>query len=413
MAQSFWRGFGALLRRASPRADAGASVNNASVLAAMRAAIGGGVDEKTALGVAAFNRCVELVTGAVAVLPLDVFERRGGTRRALDDHPVAEVLQRRPNAWQTPSEFRRLLMAHVLLRGDGMAMKVTSGGKVIALLPMNPDRCDVVQRDDGKIEYRYMTTRGERVTLAREDVFHVRAFSLDGLRGLSVLARARGPLAFSRATETHGTALFQNKAQIAQAFKHPGAMSDAAYARFKRDVDELRGAENAGKSLILEEGMDSKEIQMTSTDAQWLESRKDNRAEIYMSFGVPPHLAGDTEKSTSFGSGIGDQNIGFLQYTMDPHFVAWEEAIRRDLLDAPGDRRVYAKFNRNAFLRVDVEKRYRAYQIALQWGFASPDEVRALEDWNPRPDGLGGVYYDPPNTAGGTKEQGHEPQQSA
>jgi len=143
----------------------------------------------------------------------------------------------------------------------------------------------------------------------------------------------------------------------------------------------------------LEQGMDYARIAMTAEDAQWIESRKFSRSDIAMFFGVPPHKTGDTEKSTSWGTGIEQQSIGFVAYTLEDHLTMWEEALDRDLIGA--DDLLYARFNRAALVKGDIRARWEAYVKGLQWGVWSPNEIRTLEDQNPR-DG-GDVYYPPPN----------------
>lgn len=113
-----------------------------------------------------------------------------------------------------------------------------------------------------------------------------------------------------------------------------------------------------------------------------------------MFFGVPPHMIGDTEKSTSWGTGIEQQSIGFVAYTLEDHLTTWEETIARDLVD-PGRDDLYARFNRAALVKGDIKARWEAYVKGLQWGVWSPNEIRTLEDENPREGG--DVYYPPPN----------------
>ena len=107
-------------------------------------------------------------------------------------------------------------------------------------------------------------------------------------------------------------------------------------------------------------------------------------------------MIGDTEKSTSWGTGIEQQSIGFVAYTLEDHLTMWEEAINRDLIGANDN--LYARFNRAALVKGDIKARWEAYVKGLQWGVYSPNEIRALEDQNPR-DG-GDIFYPPPNTAG-------------
>src|SRR5690606_21871190 len=109
--------------------------------------------------------------------------------------------------------------------------------------------------------------------------------------------------------------------------------------------------ENAGGDLVLEEDMKVDKLGMSAVDVQWVESRKLSRTDIFMFFGLPPHMAGDTEKSTSWGTGIETQQQGFLAFTLEDHLVMWEEGITVDLTPDGSD--LYAKFNRSALVKAD------------------------------------------------------------
>ena len=196
------------------------------------------------------------------------------------------------------------------------------------------------------------------------------------------------------AMEDHGATTFRNGARVSGVLRHPQKLGPEAVANLKAGLEAFRaGGDQEGKHLILEEGMDYARIAMTAEDAQWIESRKFSRSDIAMFFGVPPHMIGDTEKSTSWGTGIEQQSIGFVAYTLEDHLTMWEEALDRDLIGA--DDLLYARFNRAALVKGDIRARWEAYVKGLQWGVWSPNEIRTLEDQNPR-DG-GDVYYPPPN----------------
>lgn len=356
------------------------------------------VTPDTAMRVAAVYASIRIIAGAVATLPLHIKRRVDArTREDASDTPIWTVLRRRPNRWQTPSQFRRMLQAHLLLRGNAYAMIVRSRGDVQELIPLHPDRVDVKQRHDLALEYLYTRQDGRRIQLAQEEVFHLVGLTLDGIRGVSPITYARETIGLSLAMEDHGAATFRNGARVSGVLKHPNKLGPEAIANLKAGLEEFRsGGEQEGKNLILEEGMDYARIAMTAEDAQWIESRKFSRSDIAMFFGVPPHMIGDTEKSTSWGTGIEQQSIGFVAYTLEDHLTMWEEAINRDLVGA--DDTLYARFNRAALVKGDIKARWEAYVKGLQWGVWSPNEIRALEDENPREGG--DVFYPPPNTAG-------------
>ncbi|WPM81617.1 phage portal protein [Brucella pseudintermedia] len=365
------------------------------------------VTPNSAMRVAAVYACVRIISGAVATLPLHIKRRVDErTRQDASDTPIWTVLRRRPNRWQTPSQFRRMLQAHLLLRGNAYAMIVRSRGLVQELIPLHPDRVEVRQTDDLALEYIYTRQDGRRIRLRQDEVFHLVGLTLDGVHGVSAIAYARETIGLSLAMEDHGATTFRNGARVSGVLKHPNKLGPEAVANLKAGLEEFRsGGEQEGKNLILEEGMDYARIAMTAEDAQWIESRKFSRTDIAMFFGVPPHMIGDTEKSTSWGTGIEQQSIGFVAWTLEDHLTMWEEAINRDLIGAEDD--LYARFNRAALVKGDIKARWEAYVKGLQWGVYSPNEIRALEDQNPR-DG-GDVFYPPPNTAGVPANDHHEP----
>lgn len=366
--------------------------------ASMGTGSGVSVTPTTAMRVAAVYACVRLISGAQANLPLHIKERISSkVREDRPDHPLWSVLRRRPNTWQTPSQFRRMMQTHLLLRGNAFAMIVRSRGQVVALIPLDPDRMKVDQNDDMSLKYEYRRRDGSIVRLAQSDVMHLTGLTLDGVNGVSAITYARETIGLSLAQDAHGATTFKNSARPSIVMKHPGKLGKEGQENLRASLDAYRaGGESEGKALILEEGMETSPLSMTAEDAQWIEARKFSRTDIAMFFGVPPHMIGDTEKSTSWGSGIEQQSIGFVTYTLEDHLTTWEETINRDLISEP---EIYARFNRKALVRGDIKTRQGFYVSMMQWGVYSPNEVRALEDENPR-DG-GDIYYDPPNTAGG------------
>ncbi len=348
--------------------------------------------------------CVRVISGAVATMPLHLKRKKpDGTREDADDLELSKILRRRPNHWQTPSMFRRMMQSHLLLRGNAYALKAVSRGRIQALYPMHPDRVTVDQLPDLSLRYTYSHPNGRRLELEQREVFHLVGLTFDGFRGVTPITYARETLGLALAQDQHGASTFKNGARISHVLSHPSKLGKEGLAFLQESLNNYRaGGESEGKSLILEEGMKIEPLSMTSADAQWIESRKLSRSDIAMFFGVPPHMIGDTEKSTSWGTGIEQQSNGFVAYVLEDHLTMWEEAIARDLIT---DDAVYARFNRAALVRGDLKARMDSYSIGLQWGIYNPDECRALEDLNPRPDGTGQKFYDPPNTAGGTKKE--------
>lgn len=364
------------------------------------------ITETSAMRVAAAWRCVNIISGTVGTVPLDLIRRVSETeRQPARGHPLRKVLTVKPNQWQTPSEFRRLMQAHLLLRGNAYALKVKVGRDVVALVPIHPDKVLVEQLDDMTMEYRVTLKGGAQRLYTGKDIFHLRGMSLDGAKGMSVLSHMRESLGLALTAETAGAKLMKNGQFVGGTLNHPAQLSPEAYSRLKASVaDRYGGADNAGKLMILEEGMSFAPTSLSATDMQFLEQRDFQRYDIAMFFGVPPHMLGATEKQTSWGSGIEQQGIGFVTYTLNDWLKTWEEAIKRDLIDEREWETLDARFFTQGLMRGDVKARTAYYIAMLQWGVFSPNKVLALEDENPREGG--DIYYDPPNTAG-TSQLGH------
>ena len=373
---------------------------------------GARVTTETAMRVAAVFACVRIISGAVANLPLHI-KRRVDNRNREDasDSDIWHLLRRKPNRWQTPSQFKRLMQINLLLRGNAYAYISRSRGIIREIIPLDPDRVICKQNDDLSLTYRYSTKNGKITEFTQHEIMHIVGLSLNGYTGVSVIRYARETIGLSLSMENHGASTFKNGARMSGVLYSPNKLGKEAQSNLKSSLDTFRtGGENENKALILEEGMKYEPISMTAEDAQWIEARQFSRTDIAMFFGVPPHMLGDTQKTTSWGSGIEQQSTGFVTYTLEDHLTAWEETINRDLI-AESD--IYARFNRAALVKGDIKTRWEAYVKGMQWGVYSPNEVRALEDMNPRPDG--DIYYPPPNMSGTEplERESDEPAQTA
>lgn len=379
----------------------------------MQAISGAAVNETTAMRVAAAWRSVNIISGTIGSLPLDLIVRVSeNERRPAIGHPLRRVLTVKPNQWQTPTEFLRMMQAHLLLRGNAYALKVMAGRNVLALIPLHPDRVLVEQNRDYSITYRVTLKDGQYLILGQADIFHLRGMSFDGVKGLSVLSHMRESLGLALTSERAGAELMRNGQLVGGVMKHPGRLSPEAFERLKASMESRRsGGIDAGSTMILEEGMDLQPVSMTARDLQFLEQRDFQRYDIAMFFGVPPHMLGATEKTTSWGSGIEQQGIGFVTYTLNDWIKVWEDAIKRDLIPEREWDTHDARFFTQGLMRGDAKARWEAHTKALQWGVMSPNEVRALEDMNPREGG--DTYYQPPNASGNTEGPNDELEETA
>lgn len=337
-------------------------------------------------------RCLDLICSAIAMLPLKLHRETadGGTEVAAG-HPVQRLLRRKPNAWQTPFEFKGLMQYRALTHDKGaVAMIVRSRGVPIALLPLNPDRVEI-EGDEFNPVYVYYRKSGGRVELRRDEVFHLRGLTFDGVNGISRVKKAAEAIAIALQAERATAALFKNGTFASGALTIPNELSAEAFERLKTSWNERHtGANNAGSTPLLEGGATYQAFAQTAKEAQGIESRRFQVEEILRTFGVPRPLA--MLDDTGWGTGIEQLSIGFVRFGLNPWFTAWQETIGRDLLtDAEDDHD--AKFNPGALLNGTMKDQYDAFAKASGAGGHKPwmtaNEIRKMIGIPAHPDGNG------------------------
>lgn len=377
----------------------------------LQSTAGAMVSESSAFGVPVVLTCVGLRSRSLASLPIKVYERKpDGTKQPAPYHDAARLLKK-PNGWQTWPELAGLLEAHRVLRGNAYAWRnwgrmPGSDGKlydaVMSLIPLHPDRM-TVEGDPlagGPRVYRYTTAKGEQILFEPREILHLRGLSTDGLVGRSVLQDMREPIGGAIAQSDHANGLWSNDATPRVILTHPKVLSSQAKDGIERAFADTYGRTGDKKRVaVLEEGMTLSPLSLTPEDGQFLETRKLTRAEIAGAFFVPPHMVGDVDRSTSWGTGIEQQQIGFVVFTMRPDLVVWEQRLTQDLIVQPPNQpdRFFIEFSAEGFMRGDAASRGAFYRIMREVGAYSANDIRALENMNPI-DG-GNVYLQPVNLA--------------
>jgi len=371
-------------------------LSDASLVEQLRSAVrsesGMAVTTETALRNPTVFRCVDLICGSVAMLPLNLHrETESGDLTKATGHPLQRVLRRRPNEWQTPFEFKGLMQYRALVHDKGaVALIVKARGRITELLPLNPDRIEVEVKDY-KAKYTYSRKTGGRIDLDPSEVLHLRGLTFDGVSGLSRVRKAAEAIAIAMAAERATANIFKNGTFASGALTIPGELSAEAFQRLKESWNSRHsGADNAGSTPLLEGGTKYEAFAMSARDAQSAEARRFQVEEILRVFGVPRPLA--MMDDTGWGSGIEQLSIGFVRYTLNPWFRAWEEAIDRSCLGANEDDYA-AKFNPAALLNGTMKDQYDAFAKASGAGGHKPwmtaNEIRKLLNQPRHPDGDG------------------------
>jgi len=349
------------------------------------------VSPESAMRIATVFACVRVLAETIASLPCRVYEQLpGGGAEEAPDHALYDLLYRRPNKRQTAFEFFEMLVGHLALRGNGVCIKVTSGGKVTDLVPVPPNRVRIEQFENQLLIYHLLKNDGTDMPLVSDDIFHIRGLCSDGYWGASPIAQAKDTFALARKVQRYGVSIFDSGGARRVLLKYPKPLSDQAYKRIKEDWERLYA--NNAKTALLEEGGDAALVGMNADEAQYLDTRRMSREEICGIFRVPPHMVADLSRATY--SNIDKQDLFFVKHTIRPWLKRIEGAISRDLL-GPG--KYFVKFNVDALLRGDIKTRTAAQQVQFTHGAITLNEWRAMENRNPIAGEIGDEHFVPNN----------------
>lgn len=340
-------------------------------------------------------RACDLIGGTIAMVPLIMMERSDATGliREAVDHPLYNLLRYQPNPWQTAHEFKQLMQGWLLLHGNAYAQISRTMGRVSALIPVDPRRVSV-ETDGGMfpVRYRLTDTRSQSVTLEPRDMLHLRGFSVDADKGVSRIRMAGDVINIAREQMDAASNIYRNGVIAGVALRHPERISEEAAKRLSESFAAgYAGARNAGKTIVLEEGMSREFPPATAQTAQIAETRPQLIEAIGRIFGVPRPLM--QMDDTSWGSGIEQLAMLFVRFGLAPWFSVWEQAITRALQPISERGVFYPDFDERELLRGTMKDQAEFLARALGSGghrpWISANEARDHSGLGRHPDGEG------------------------
>jgi HK97 family phage portal protein len=360
-------------------------------------ASGVAVNDQTAMQLIAVQACVRILASAIARLPLRAMVTRDGIQVPVPSAPaiVADPFGGAASArWPTRRAGLKQLAASLLLRGNGYAM-VTARDYLLRptrVMVLHPDVVRVTVADDGGRDYEVNRIKVDDPA----DMLHVTGMCMPGAAtGISPIAYARQAIGLGMAAETYGAGYFGRGAHMTGIITTDADLDKAKARQLKQGFEASHGGlANAHAVGVLSGGAKWTPISVSPEDAQFLGTRAAASLDVAMLYGIPPHMLGQVDRTTSWGTGIEQQALGFRVWTLDDWLGTIEDAWTAML-----PRGQAAAFDTAELERTDTAGRWAYYQIARNIAGMTPDEIRARENMPPLPDGQGGDPFAPLNSA--------------
>lgn len=326
----------------------------------------------------AVYRATALISQTIGWLPWSVLR----DMRQEWGHPVHYLLHSRPCKEMSAMCFKETMVRDALLWGNAYAeIEFSRNGMPRALWRLLPSRMQIFRSEENlDIYYRYFAIDGRVFELPQSRIFHLKGLG-DGLIGDSIVGYAAKSIAAGLASEDTNNKLMENQLVPSGIITHPGKLSADAAERLKTQfAKKYSGRDNAGKPILMEEGMRFEPVTVKPEDAQFLESRRFGIEEIARWFGVPPHKLGDLERATF--SNIEHQSLEFVTDALMPWVKKLEEEADYKLLRGSVDG-YYTKIDVRGLLRGDNKSRMEYYKGGVTNGIFSINDCRAWEDLPP------------------------------
>lgn len=349
------------------------------------AASGAEVTPDTAWQCTAILRCILVLAGTAAQLPLKVYRRVDSGKEPAPEHPVARVL-RFPNPEWTSYELRERMMVDALVYGSPYCQLILNGkGEVVEIWPLEASKI-TVERPVKRGPRQYVYQDGiEKLTLGEFEMLIAPLLS-NGLKGRSLLDLAREAIGLSLTAQEFAARFFANDATPRLVIKTAQDVGPEKQKQFLEAWNARHGGvKNAHGVGFIKGAEDVKVLETDLAKLQLTEARRLQVEEVCRIFGVPPHLVFALDRATN--NNIEHQGIDYVTHSANPWLKRFEERLNLSLFGTRERDRYFCEFDVNGLMRGDYQSRTEGYARGIANGWLMPNEARAAENLNPVPGG--------------------------
>ena len=329
------------------------------------------ISKKEALNIPSVSACVEMISNTVSVLPIKLYKESNGKVEEVIDERVS-LLNDDTKDTLDGFQFKKAIVEDYLLNGAGYAYIERERNKIKGLYYVDNKSLSISINSDSIFKSYDILVDG--VTYKDYEFLKVIRKTKDGITGKGIIRENDLPLATAYNSLVFENILVKTGGNKKGFLKAQGKLTKEAITELKSAWDNMY-KNNTENVIILNNGLDFQEASNTSVEMQLNENKKTNSTSICTIFNVAPSLLEGKATDIEYNN--------FIKIAILPILKAIETSLNKDLLLQSEKGSFYFAFDTKDLLKGDIEKRFKAYEIATRNGIMQVDEVRYMEDLEP------------------------------
>lgn len=349
---------------------------------ALRGRVNGELPWQVAIQVSTVLRCAVIRAEGICSVPWKLYRKVGDRRIEVRDHPLWDLIHSSPNDWQTSFEFRKTVGLHLALSGNAYVYLNKVRGRVIEMIPLEPSRVQVSQKENWDVEYRVFMPDGNYQVFTSKEIWHLKNHSWDSYRGLSALSYAKNAIDLARETEKAQTDTHKYVARPSGVLSIESEMTPAQFKQTRKLIDmQAETRLSRGLPMVVDKTMKWASVAAKAVDSQTNESRGFQVEEIARAMGVLPIMLGYTgDKGSTYASAEQMFIHHYTSCTRVDHRNFEQSADKWLLSKREREDGYYFGFVDQELLRGDAKARGEFYRLLWMIGAITGNEIRAMEE---------------------------------
>lgn len=337
------------------------------------------LNEDDALKIPAIKNGVELIASSIAALPIYLYKEKNGQVEKIFGDNREFLLNKEPNFLETAYNLKKKMVKDFILYGGSYALLEKDGLNIDAIYNINASTITAELLINNKgipigVDYKF-ALNGKALNVDITEMLVCLDASTNGAttnRGL--LKDGQKLLNLMKNEIDLHNSFLENGAVVKAVLQTEGRIKLDVLERLKKSISALySGVENAGKTLVLEDGLKFVPIQNNLEEIKMVDSKKHNTAEVEKLLNLPSGFLQDNQKRSA------EDNLVYLQRTLMPIITALEESFNKALLlENEKENNYFFRFDVSEILRATQKEMVDMLSTGIKSGLYTLNEARAI-----------------------------------